>query len=264
VNSNKPIGIFDSGLGGLSICRAVKGMLPDEDIIYFADTHYAPYGSKSKKTITERAESIIQFLIAKDCKLIIIACNTATVTTIKMLRLKYAIPIIGIEPGIKPASLNSKKGVIGVLATEQTLKSDSFHTLKAQYSSSVTINVQACPDFVNLVESTNHESSIAIDTAESYIRPLLAAGCDQIVLGCTHFSFLMSAIRLAVGNQAEIIDTAVPVAEEVKRKLQQLQISNQEKISGVAKFWTSGDVTMATPAVSQLWGQAVTLSYAQP
>jgi glutamate racemase len=264
MDREKPIGIFDSGLGGLSICRSVKSILPAEDIMYFADLEYSPYGTKSKKEIDERSDYIVQFLINKGCKLIVVACNTATVNSISMLRLKYATPFVGIEPGIKPATLKTKKEVIGVLATEQAIKSDYFQQFKSRYSNAVKIEAKACPKFVNLVESLDHESEAAVEAAEYYIRPLLSAGCDQIILGCTHFSFLKSAIEKAVGNEAEIIDTAVPVAMEVKRKLHHFNMQCESNVNGSVKFWTNGCSKKTTGSMSMLWGQKVSVSHVRP
>ena len=257
MNRQKPIGIFDSGLGGLSICRAINNILPKENLMYFADLEFSPYGNKSKESIAERSEYIVNFLIEQGCKLIVVACNTATVNSISMLRSKYSIPIIGVEPAIKPAALESKSGVIGVLATKQTLKSDSFQQLAARYSNVVKIETKACPDFVGLVENLEHESEAAIKTAERYIRPLLSTGCDQIILGCTHFSYLRSAIRKAVGNEADIVDTAVPVAKEVKRKLHHFNILRKSDFIGDTKFWTSGCSKKTEDSMSQLWGQEI-------
>ena len=264
MNRQKPIGIFDSGLGGLSICRAINNILPKEHLMYFADLEFSPYGNKSKELIEERSEYIVNFLIEQDCKLIVVACNTATVNSINMLRSKYSVPIVGIEPAIKPAALVSKSGIIGVLATEQTLQSDSFQQLTARYSNAVKIETKACPDFVCLVENLAHESETATKTAERYIRPLLSVGCDQIILGCTHFSYLSSAISKAVGNKAGIIDTAVPVAMEVKRKLQHFNILSKSEVTGDIKFWTSGSSKQTEDSMSKLWGQEINLSSVIP
>ena len=253
----KPIGIFDSGVGGLSIARAIKRILPEEDLIYFADVGFSPYGNKSKNIIQQRSEDIVNFLINKNCKIVVVACNTATVNSISDLRAKLAIPIVGVEPAIKPAALQSKTGVIGVLATQQTLESESFQLLKAKYSHVVNIKTKACPKFVSLVESLEHNYEQAKEVAEQYIRPLLLQGCDQIVLGCTHFSFLSTVIKDVVCNEANIIDTAVPVAMELKRRLYSLNLNKTDSVSGVVEFWTSGDSTKAINSISELWEQDV-------
>jgi len=253
----KPIGIFDSGVGGLSIARAIKRLLPDENLVYFADVAFSPYGNKPSKVIKQRSEDIANFLISQDCKIIVIACNTATVNSINDMRLKISIPIVGIEPAIKPATLLSKTGVIGVLATQQTLNSESFQQLKAKYDDKVNIATQACPKFVSLVESLDHHHDQASEVAEQYIRPLLSQGCDQIVLGCSHFSFLSTTIKNIVGDDVNIIDTAAPVAAEVKRRLRNLNLENTDNINGLAKFWTSGALENTKHSISELWQQDV-------
>lgn len=253
----KPIGIFDSGVGGLSIVSAIKHLIPDENLIYFADTEFSPYGNKSKEIINQRSEDIINFLINQGCKMVVMACNTATVNSISNLRSKFSIPIVGVEPAIKPAALNSKTGIIGILATEQTLESESFNLLKSKYSKQVNIETKACPKFVSLVEDLNHNNEQAIQITEQYIQPLLSKGCDQIVLGCTHFSFLSVVIKSVVGDKATIIDTAVPVAMEVKRRLQRHDMDKSESVIGTVEFWTSGDSSKVIKSISKLWEKDV-------
>jgi glutamate racemase len=259
MNSQKAIGIFDSGVGGLSVCRAIRQILPEEDLIYFADSEFSPYGIKSENIIQERAEYIVDFLIKQGCKAIVVACNTATLNAISQLRSKFSIPIIGVEPGVKPAALQSQTGVIGVLATEQTLMSESFQTLKARYSNKVTIHTIACPKFVSLVESLNHNTLLAVDVAEQYILPLLSEGCDQIILGCTHFSFLKPTINKVVTNKVNIIDTAMAIAIELNRRLDALEQRNQRNVIGKAKFWTSTEPANVMQTMSVLWGQQITI-----
>ncbi|MCW8833991.1 MAG: glutamate racemase [Colwellia sp.] len=259
----KSIGIFDSGVGGLSIARAIKQLLPDENLVYFADIEFSPYGNKPQKTINQRSEDIVNFLIKQDCKIVVMACNTATVNSISDLRSKFSIPIIGVEPAIKPAALQSKTGVIGVLATEQTLESASFQLLKSKHIQKVNIETKACPKFVSLVESLNHDNKQALEIAEQYIQPLLSKGCDQIVLGCTHFSFLRSTIDRVVGKEANVIDTATPVAMQVKRQLHHNDLKKISDVEGVIEFWTSGDPIKATESISELWEQDVNVAKAE-
>ncbi|WDP91110.1 MAG: glutamate racemase [Desulfobacter sp.] len=253
IKSN-PIGVFDSGVGGLSICHAIKEILPGEHITYFADIHFSPYGNKPGPLINKRSEYIAEFLINRGCKAIVVACNTATVTSIQRLRSKFLIPIVGVEPGIKPASLKSNNGIIGVLATAQTLDSDSFKSLKARFSKQIKIEVQACPEFVDLVEHLNHNSEKAERIATKYIHPLLVKGCDQIVLGCTHFSFLKQAIEKVSSGRADIIDTAVPVAKELKRRLYESNRHNESEAHGMMEFWTSGLSSQIEHRINRLWG----------
>lgn len=257
---NKPIGVFDSGIGGLSIAHAIKDELPNEDLMYFADLAFSPYGDKSQQIIKERSEFIVRFLVKQGCKAIVVACNTATVNTISYLREIFSVPIIGVEPGIKPAALLSKTGVIGVLATERTISSDSFQILRAKYANTVSIESIACPKFVTLVEECEHESEAALSVAEQYIRPLLSRKCDQIILGCTHFSFLKSTISKVVLTEANIIDTALPVATEVKRRLHNLNLLNERNILGKSQFWSNNNYTYLTATLNQLWKHDMEIS----
>ena len=259
MNSHAPIGVFDSGVGGLSLCHAIRQHLPDESLTYFADLGFSPYGEKSKTLLDQRCELIVDFLIQQGCKAVVIGCNTATVHCIARLRANFAIPIIGVEPGVKPAALRSQSGVIGVLATHQTLQSQSFADLKGRIPCQVQIEAQACPAFVELVENLKHHSTEATQIARNYLQPLLAKGCDQIVLGCTHFPFLRPIIEQVCGNQAQIIDTAMPVAVEVGRQLQGSGMSNPCHRSAEYHFWAS-DVSPTTGSkISQLWGLPVTV-----
>jgi glutamate racemase len=258
------IGVFDSGIGGLSIAHAIRRTLPQENVLYFADSDFSPYGNKSKKIIDERSEYIVNFLIRQGCKAIVVACNTATVNSISNLRAKFSIPIIGVEPGIKPAAQQSKTRVIGVLATEQTLSSETFRLLKSRYCKKVRIETQACPHFISLVENLQHNTEQAVEVAEQYIRPLLFDGCDQIILGCTHFSFLRSTIDKVVKGKAHIIDTATPVAIELTRRLHQLDKQNSTYGAAKAEFWTSGDPAKMIRTMSILWGHDINVSKARP
>lgn len=255
----RPIGVFDSGLGGLSVGHAIRELLPNEDLAYFADLKYSPYGPKSQEVIAARSRSVVDFLVDQGCKLIVVACNTATVNSIATLRSNCSIPLVGVEPGVKPAAIQSKRGVIGILATEQALKSHSYQQLKAIHSKEVRVEEKACPDFVSLVEELNHESEAATSTAERYILPMLAAGCDQIVLGCTHFSFLKPAITKVIDDKAELVDTAQAVAKEVRRRLSQLDMLNADGSEGAIKFWTNGDSASASKSIAKLWQQHVTV-----
>lgn len=264
MRKNSPIGVFDSGVGGISICHAMREQLPNESFIYFADIKYAPYGTKPIEVIDERAQYVTDFLIKKGCKAIVVACNTATVNSIKSLRSKFSIPIVGVEPGIKPAAMESHSGVIGVLATERTLSSDSFKSLKSKFSNKVKIETQACPEFVNLVESLNYRGDRAIKVAEGYIKPFLGKGVDQVILGCTHFSFLTKAIEECLKGKADIVDTAMPVATELKRRLVELNLENKEGEAGSEEFWSSSVCSQVKTKVSELWGSHSMVHEAKP
>lgn len=255
---SQPIGIFDSGVGGLSIGLAVQSLLPLEQLIYVADLAYSPYGSKEESVITARSLYVANFLVSQGCKAIVVACNTATVNAIAHLRASLSVPIIGVEPAVKPAVLNSKRGIVGILATARTLESRSFQRLKQTYATA-EIHSQACPRFVTLVENLAHQHTTqAIPIINEYIQPLLDMGCDQLVLGCTHFSFLKPLITQVVGDRAEVIDTAIPVAAELKRRLSsphQLnsQYMDENNAHSKVTFWTSGDPNKLEKSINTLW-----------
>jgi len=255
-----PIGIFDSGVGGLSIARCIRNTLQAESLIYIADQGFSPYGTKSKQEIEVRSNCVIDFLIDQGCKAIVVACNTATVNSIDKLRIKYDIPLVGVEPGVKPAALNTKTGVVGILATALTLNSDSFKELKASYSEQVNVEMEACPDLVDLVEEGSFSSAEALKQIENYVVPLLDKGADHIVLGCTHFSFLIPLIEKIVKDKAVIVDTAMPVAIELKRRLLMMNLLNQAATPGGVEFWSSEVSEKTSERISTLWGQKVKVS----
>lgn len=253
-DEQQPIGIFDSGVGGLSIAKDIHALVPNENLIYVADQAFAPYGSKSPQQIQERCQNITQFLIEKNCKAIVVACNTATVNAIEFLREQYSLPIIGVEPGIKPAALNSKSGIIGVLATEQTIQSAAFNSLINRFKPHVKVEVQACPKMVELVEANNLESDEAMSIVAEYISPLLEKGADQIALGCTHYVFLESLINKVVDNRAEIVNTASPVAAQVRRRLLEKNLLSNANYIGNVTLYSSSASEQNINLLNQLWG----------
>ncbi len=251
------IGVFDSGVGGLSIASSIRQLLPNEDLIYVADSAFAPYGDKSVAFIEQRASAIITFLIQRKVKAVVVACNTATVSTIHKLRENHTIPIIGVEPGVKPAVLNSNSGIIGVLATTQTLKSSSFSELSRRFAGDVKIEVQACPGLVEQVEALkldHHETDSLIKT---YVSPLLEKGADHIVLGCTHYAYLAPAIQKLAGPDVKIINTATAVTNELIRRLDYEGLLSASNNPGRDEFWSSGHQAVASEQFSLLWGKQV-------
>jgi len=199
INSNKhhnttavenPIGIFDSGMGGLSIESAVSRLLPSEHLIYIADNGFAPYGDKPPSYIEARTHALTQHLVDAGAKIIVVACNTATASVINHLRQDYQVPFIGVEPGIKPAAKTSSNGKIGVLATTHTLASDRYQKLKQQLLNSATVIDQACPGLAGLIEQGKALSTETDQLLRTYLAPLMDRQIDTLVLGCTHYSFL--------------------------------------------------------------------------
>jgi len=252
-----PIGIFDSGVGGLSVALSIREHLKNEKILYVADSFHAPYGNKTEQFIYQRSTRIIDFLLSKEAKAIVVACNTATVSVISKLREKYFIPIIGIEPGIKPAISTSRTGKIGVIATEQTLNSKSFHELKTRLSQGVNIIVQPCPGVVEQIEKVDLHSIKTKNLLQKYLHPLLDQGIDTLVLGCTHYSFVTPLIEKIVGPGVTVVDTNLAVAKEVYRRLRYENLSSSLPTSGGELFWTSGDRRNPDQLMSELWGKPI-------
>jgi len=255
MDNSGAIGIFDSGLGGISIASALHTLAPYENITYIADSDYTPYGNKSCNVIRDRAFAVTQQLIDSGAKCIVVACNTATMHSITLLRSEFNLPIIGVEPGVRPAALASKSGRIAVLATEQTIASTAYKSLKSLFSKTVDIYDQPCPDFVQAVENWyTSEQDIQL-IADRYVKPLVAIGCDQIVLGCTHFSFLKKYVQRAAGAQVNIIDTSVPVASRVTSVLAQGNLAQDRRQCGLLKVIGSDDrdkVAMIAKRLSNL------------
>ena len=239
--STKPIGIFDSGVGGISIWKEIHALLPLEHTIYLADSHNAPYGPKGKERITELSKKNIELLIAKDCKLVVVACNTATTNAIKFLRDNYKIPFIGIEPAIKPAALKTRSKAIGILATKGTLASDLFHKTSDLYSNGITIIEQEGEGIVQLIENGKLHSSQMKELLNIYLKPMLEADIDYLVLGCTHYSYLIPLLLDILPNHVHIIDSGEAVAKQTKAVLEQGQLLNTTTINPKLQFFTNGN-----------------------
>jgi glutamate racemase len=239
-NSEQPIGIFDSGVGGLSVLLEVRRGLPHEELLYVADSAHAPYGDKPADFIERRAASIVDFFIGEGAKAIVVACNTATGIAIEALRARQSMPIVGIEPAIKPAVAVTRSGVIGVLATSQTIASARFARLAGTHASGVEIVAQACPGLVEQIEKGDLTGGETRALVEGYVRPLLERGADAIVLGCTHYPLVRAAIESAAGPAVAIIDPAAAVAREVRRRLEQQGLLTTREQPGTTRFWTSG------------------------
>lgn len=209
------IGIFDSGSGGLSVLREIIKLLPEESYVYYADNANCPYGEKSLPFIQDRSRAITEFLLSRGARIIVVACNTATAAAITTLRNEYPVRFIGMEPAVKPAALSSQTGVIGVLATAGTLKGSKYLTTKGIYEDDVRIVEHVGQGFVELVEAGILDGPVAEETVRRSLRPLLDAGADRIVLGCTHYPFLRNVIQRVAGPDVRIIDPAPAVARHL-------------------------------------------------
>lgn len=253
MKTENPIGVFDSGVGGLSVLREIRRELPGEDLLYVADSGHAPYGDKPAQLIEARSIAIIEFLLNRRAKAIVVACNTATGAAIATLRARFPVPIVAIEPAVKPAAASTKSGVVGVLATSRTLGSDNFAKLSARFGTDIDILVQACPGLVEQVEAGDLSGGKTRALLEQYVRPLLERQADTIVLGCTHYPFLAPLLQEIAGPTVTIIDPAAAIARELRRRLADLGLLAQESRAGTERFWTSGAPDKAQPVIAQLW-----------
>ncbi len=247
--SDGPVGFFDSGLGGLCILDAFRKLCPNESTIYIADSAHCPYGNRPADEIIRLSEANVKRLLRRGCKMIVVACNTATAAAIDYLRAKYPeIPFIGIEPAVKPAALKSKTGVVGVLATAGTFNGRLYRETKSKFAKDVTVIATVADEFVELVEhSISVGSSVPLDRGHAgrvplpveeivrrRIEPLIKAGCDKIVLGCTHFPHLKPVIEKVCDGRAEVIDPSDAVARQAKRVLAKLSLLRSSACSAAA------------------------------
>jgi glutamate racemase len=252
-----PIGVFDSGVGGLSVLKAIRDELPHEHLVYVADSANAPYGDQDPIFIADRTNLISRFLLASHAKAIVVACNTATVVAINELRAWCPVPVIAMEPAIKPAVIRTKSGVIGVLATNHTVVSASVARLCSQYGRNSKILLKPCPGLVEFVERGELSSSETRSLLSRYVTPLLEAGVDILVIGCTHYSFLTELIRELAGPNVEVIDPAVSVARELTRRLGTNRRSAERMKPPRERFVTSGQTSVAQSVMSVLWGKGI-------
>jgi glutamate racemase len=250
----QPIGIFDSGVGGISVLKHIHALLPAEHLLYYADSLHAPYGSKTPEFICERAFAITDFLITQGAKALVVACNTATAAAVDKLRAHYTLPIIGMEPAVKPAAAASQNGVIGVLATVGTLKSAQFAALLEHYGQHVHVVTQACPGLVECIERGELKAPATRQLVAGYVTPLLDAGVDTIVLGCTHYPFVRDLIADIAGPKVALIDTGAAVARQLMHRLEDTGMLGAGSGKGDVKFWTNSPAPDAEQVIASLWG----------
>lgn len=261
LTADMPIGVFDSGVGGISVLQHIHALLPHEQLLYVADSKYAPYGNKTPTEIQSRCFEVADFLIAKKVKAIVVACNTATAAAIEAMRAKYTLPIIGMEPAVKPAAAASKKGIIGVLATTGTLKSAQFAGLLESYGRNVKVVTQACVGLVECIERGELDVDNTLRLVQQYCAPLLAEGADAIVLGCTHYPFVRPLIEQTIGKKVVLIDTGAAVAKHLQGRLLALDLLTDSKQLDNVQFWTNNLADNAKQVIERLWGDEVTVSW---
>lgn len=244
------IGIFDSGVGGLSVFKELYALMPEQDFVYVSDAGHCPYGNKPVDYIIERAEAITRFLIDKGAEVVVIACNTATAAAVSHLRGKFPIPFVGMEPAIKPAALTSKSGVVGVLATANTFKGSLYNNTLEKFASDVNVIEQVGDGLVEFVESGLIEGPEVEKLLSKYIKPMVDEGADAIVLGCTHYPFLESSIKKIAGEGVAVINPAPAIALQTKRVMDGMD--SIKPSSSRAIFYSTGDTSIMRSMVLKM------------
>jgi glutamate racemase len=257
--SGAPIGVFDSGVGGLSVAREIRALLPSEDMIYVADSAYCPYGGRPLEEISARAVAVTSALIRGGAKLVVAACNTASGAAIDLLRATFDVPIVGLEPAVKPAAASSAAGRIAVLATPATLKTERFNRLVDRHGAGVEVVKVACPGFVELVEAGEVTGPRALATVREDLAPVLSSPVDRVVLGCTHYPFLRDTITEVLGPDVEVLDSGAAVARQVKRVLTEHHLLAPAGGVGSFRLYTTGDPTTVQKVAQNLWNEPVTV-----
>jgi len=250
------IGIFDSGVGGLSVWREVALLLPDVDLIYFADQDYCPYGPRTLADIRQRVERVTRFLLAQDIDMLVVACNTASAAALAHLRGLFSLPIVGMEPALKPAVEKTNSGKVAVMATPATFQGEPFGRLMARFASGVQVFVQPCPGLVEQVEQGDLDGPATFGLLHRYLDGLPAQGVDELVLGCTHYPFLRPAIEDVVGSSVQVIDPAPAVARQVRRLWERLDRATLS-VKQSPRFFTTGDAARLRHQILQLLGEEV-------
>jgi glutamate racemase len=254
----RPVGIFDSGVGGLSVAREIRRALPAEDLVYVADTAYCPYGDRPLEQVRERALAVGRHLEAAGAKVVIVACNTATGAALESLREVLTVPVIGLEPAVKTGAAKSRNRRVGVMATVGTLRSERFARLVRAHGQGVEVFAQPCPGLVDLIEQGHLDGGLLAARVEALTEPLREARVDTVVLGCTHYPFVADALRRALGPGVEIVDSGPAIA----RRLEQVLGEGGRGAapgSGSLRVWTTGEPGAVRPVVDRLWGAAVDL-----
>lgn len=242
--NNKPIGVFDSGIGGLTVAREIMEQLPQESIVYFGDTARVPYGSKSRETVTRFAFEGLNFLLSQDVKMVVVACNTVSATCLEELREYSPVPVLGvIEPGARAAASGTYTGTVGVIGTERTIKSQAYVKAIHDINRDINIYSKACPLFVPLVEEGWLDNEAAFYTARTYLTPLKKEGIDTLVLACTHYPLLKPTLQAVMGENVRLVDSAYETAKEVSRMLKVMKLERYEAVPAVYRYFVSDDPT---------------------
>jgi glutamate racemase len=242
ISSTSPIGIFDSGVGGLSVLRAVRAQMPEESVIYFGDQGHIPYGPRPMQQIRGFSEAITRFLLMKDAKIIVVACNTASAAALKYLREAFPdVSFVGMEPAVKPAAEQTQTGKVGVLATPATFQGALYASVVERFANGVELLQNTCSGLVQEIEQGNLSGPETRQILEDALNPMLEKNIDTVVLGCTHYPFVIPLIQQIVGENVRVIDPAPSVAKQVRRVLEAKGLKKESATPGDVKFYTSGD-----------------------
>jgi glutamate racemase len=258
-----PIGILDSGVGGLSVLQKISVLLPAESLLYAADSAHLPYGDKTPAFIRARVNAVAAALVAQGAKALVVACNTATAAAVESLRERYTMPVVGMEPGIKPAVLGSKSGVVGILATDTMVKSNRMTDLVQRYAGERKVLIQPCPGLVEQVERNALETPDTSHMVQQYLAPILAQGADTLVLGCTHYPFLRPLIERLVGPKVSVIDTGEAIARRLQSLLEQESLLNPSVGSPSERYFSTAANEVQSQLFSGLLGRVVVVEQLQ-
>jgi glutamate racemase len=252
-----PIGIFDSGVGGLSVLAAVRQLLPNEDLIYLADQAHVPYGSRSLDQVRAFSEQITRYFITQNAKLVVVACNTASAAALHYLREVFPeTPFVGMEPAVKPAAENTRSGVVGVLATPATFQGELYASVIERFAAGVEVLQDTCPGLVMEIDHGNLDSPKVRSILDGALQPMLAEGIDTVVLGCTHFPFVIPAIQDIVGPGVRVIDPSPAIARQVERLLEANHLRRVDQGRGRVSILTTGDKERLERLLPRLVGDA--------
>lgn len=252
-----PIGVFDSGIGGLSVLQQIHTLLPHESLLYVADSAYIPYGDKTASFVRQRVNVIAGELVARGAKALVVACNTATAAAVESLRERFAIPVVGMEPAVKPAVQGSRSGVVGILATAGMVRSNRMADLVARFAGDREVIIQACPGLVEQVERNALDTPETARLLQQYLEPLLVQGADTLVLGCTHYPFLRPLIERLAGPGVSVIDTGAAIARRLQSLLQERGMLNSATSKATMHFYSTAASSGQSELFSKLLGQPV-------
>ncbi|HNH25474.1 MAG TPA: glutamate racemase [Anaerolineales bacterium] len=248
-----PIGVFDSGVGGLSVLREIRNLMPNEDILYFGDQGHVPYGPRPMEQIQDFSEGITRFLLKERSKIIVVACNTASAAALKYLRQAFPnVQFVGMEPAVKPAAEKTQTGKVGVLATPATFQGALYASVVERFANGVELFQNTCNGLVQQIEKGNLDGEETRKILEGALHPMLEKRIDTVVLGCTHYPFVIPLIEKIVGENVRVIDPAPAVAKQVKRLLEAGEALNQKEQLGSTRFMTSGDVEVVKSSLKIL------------